>query len=73
MYHALVTYIAPRVGYEGPVIREVLDAYPDRRVVWTFDVAESAGGADRAALIAKGPPAAPAPSLLRSPTPSSAP
>jgi len=29
--------------------------------VWTFDVAETTSGHDRAALIAKGPPAAPTP------------
>ena len=51
----LVTYVAPEVGYEGSVIRDVLDAYPDRRVLHVFDVAESPGGHDRAALIDKGP------------------
>jgi 4-amino-4-deoxy-L-arabinose transferase-like glycosyltransferase len=53
----IVTYVAPRVGYEGPVILDVLDAYPHRRTLWTFDVAETPGGRDRAALIEKGPPA----------------
>jgi 4-amino-4-deoxy-L-arabinose transferase-like glycosyltransferase len=56
----LLTYVAPRTGYEGPVILDVLAAYPDHRAVWTFDVAETTSGQDRAALIAKGPPAAPA-------------
>jgi hypothetical protein len=56
----LLTYVAPRTGYEGPVILDVLAAYPGHRVVWTFDVAETTTGQDRAALIAKGPPAAPA-------------
>ncbi|MEO6007247.1 MAG: hypothetical protein ABIU38_04255, partial [Vicinamibacteraceae bacterium] len=56
----LLTYVAPRTGYEGPVILDVLAAYPDHRAVWTFDVAETTSGQDRAALIAKGRPAAPA-------------
>jgi 4-amino-4-deoxy-L-arabinose transferase-like glycosyltransferase len=51
----LLTYIAPREGYEGPVIREVLDAHPHRRLIATFDVAESAGGRDQAGLFEKGP------------------
>jgi 4-amino-4-deoxy-L-arabinose transferase-like glycosyltransferase len=51
----LLTYIAPRAGYEGPVIREVLSAYPHRRLIATFDVAESAGGRDQAGLFEKGP------------------
>jgi 4-amino-4-deoxy-L-arabinose transferase-like glycosyltransferase len=54
----LLTYVAPRTGYEGPVILDVLAAYPEHRAVWTFDVAETASGRDRAALIVKGPPAA---------------
>jgi hypothetical protein len=56
----LLTYVAPRTGYEGPVILDVLAAYPAHRTVWTFDVAETTSGQDRAALIAKGPPAVPA-------------
>jgi hypothetical protein len=56
----LLTYVAPRTGYEGPVILDVLAAYPDHRAVWTFEVAETTSGLDRAALIVKGPPAAPA-------------
>jgi len=40
-------------GYEGPVIQDVLDAYPDRTIIRTFDVAETASGHDRAALIDK--------------------
>ena len=55
----LLTYVAPRTGYEGPVILDVLAAYPEHRTVWTFDVAETTSGHDRAALIAKGPPAIP--------------
>jgi 4-amino-4-deoxy-L-arabinose transferase-like glycosyltransferase len=49
----ILTYVAPTVGYEGPVIQDVLDAYPDRIIIRTFDVAETAGGHDRAALIDK--------------------
>ncbi|HJR58833.1 MAG TPA: glycosyltransferase family 39 protein [Vicinamibacterales bacterium] len=49
----ILTYIAPRVGYEGSVIRDVLDAYPNRTIIMTFDVAETATGRDRAALIDK--------------------
>jgi hypothetical protein len=53
----ILTYIAPSLGYESqkndPVIREVLDAYPHRTIIMTFDVAETATGHDRAALIDK--------------------
>ena len=49
----ILTYVAPRLGYEGPVIQDVLDAYPERTIIKTFDVAETAGGHDRAALIDK--------------------
>jgi 4-amino-4-deoxy-L-arabinose transferase-like glycosyltransferase len=49
----ILTYVAPYVGYEGPVIRDVLEAYPGRTIIQTFDVAESATGHDRAALIDK--------------------
>lgn len=49
----VLTYISPEVGYEGPVIRDVLQAYPDNRVLWTVAVAESACGCDAAALVAK--------------------
>jgi 4-amino-4-deoxy-L-arabinose transferase-like glycosyltransferase len=49
----ILTYVVPYVGYEGPVIRDVLEAYPDRTIIRTFDVAESAAGYDRAALIDK--------------------
>jgi 4-amino-4-deoxy-L-arabinose transferase-like glycosyltransferase len=55
----ILTYVAPRTGYEGPVILDVIDAYPERRILWTFAVAETPGGRDRAALIEKGPPARP--------------
>ena len=49
----ILTYVAPRVGYEGSQIIDVLDAYPDRSIIMTFDVAETATGYDRAALIDK--------------------
>jgi 4-amino-4-deoxy-L-arabinose transferase-like glycosyltransferase len=53
----ILTYIAPSLGYESqarnPVIRDVLDAYPDRRLLMTFDVAETTSGHDRAALFDK--------------------
>jgi hypothetical protein len=56
----VLTYVAPREGYEGPVILDVLEAYPRHRILWTFDVRETPSGADRAALMEKGPPAIPA-------------
>ncbi|MCA1561940.1 MAG: glycosyltransferase family 39 protein [Acidobacteria bacterium] len=49
----ILTYVAPRTGYEGSVIQDVLDAYPGRTIIMTFDVAETTGGHDRAALIDK--------------------
>lgn len=49
----ILTYIEPRIGYEGRVITDVLEAYPDRRIIMTFDVAETTSGRDRAALIDK--------------------
>lgn len=49
----ILTYVSPRIGYEGSVIEEVLAAYPHRRIVMTFDVAETTTGRDRAALIDK--------------------
>ena len=58
--------LAPYVGYEGPVIRDVLEAYPGRTIITTFDVAESATGHDRAALIDKfGGTGTPGPRLPR--------
>ena len=48
----VLTYISPRIGYEGSVITDVLDAYPERRIVTTFSVSET-GPWDRAALIDK--------------------
>ena len=53
----ILTYVAPSVGYESqagnPIIQDVLTAYPNRRIIMTFDVAETATGHDRAALIDK--------------------
>lgn len=53
----ILTYVAPSLGYESqarnPVIKDVLDAYPDHRIIMTFDVAETTAGHDRAALIDK--------------------
>jgi 4-amino-4-deoxy-L-arabinose transferase-like glycosyltransferase len=53
----ILTYIAPSLGYESqrhnPVIQDVLDAYPNRSIIMTFPVAETATGRDRAALIDK--------------------
>jgi hypothetical protein len=49
----ILTYIAPRLGYEGSQIEDVLDAYPGWRVIMKFDVAETPGGHDTAALIEK--------------------
>ena len=49
----ILTYTSPRLGYEGPVILDVLTARPGWRIVREFDVAETAGGHDRAALIEK--------------------
>jgi 4-amino-4-deoxy-L-arabinose transferase-like glycosyltransferase len=49
----ILTYIEPRIGYEGPVIQDVLEAYPERRIIMTFDVAETTGGHDRAAIFDK--------------------
>ncbi len=53
----ILTYVAPSLGYESqarnPVVKDVIDAYPNQRIVMTFDVAETATGHDRAALIDK--------------------
>jgi len=53
----ILTYIAPSLGYESqahnPVIQDVIDAYPSHTIVATFEVAETATGHDRAALIDK--------------------
>ena len=52
----VLTYVAPSIGYEGPVIQDVLRAYPYWRILRTFDVSETTSGRDQAALIDKGPP-----------------
>ena len=53
----ILTYVAPSLGYESqagnPIIQDVINAYPNRRVVTTFEVAETPSGHDRAALIDK--------------------
>jgi 4-amino-4-deoxy-L-arabinose transferase-like glycosyltransferase len=49
----ILTYVAPKVGLEGSVILDVLEAYPDRTIIRMFDVAETVTGHDRAALIDK--------------------
>jgi hypothetical protein len=52
----ILTYTSPWLGYESgrpPVVLDVLDAYPNWQVVTTFEVAETPGGQDRAALIDK--------------------
>jgi hypothetical protein len=51
----ILTYVEPWIGFEGPVIRDVLAEYPDWQVLQTFEVAETTGGRDRAALIEKWP------------------
>ncbi|MDA1306066.1 MAG: hypothetical protein O2917_02225, partial [Acidobacteria bacterium] len=50
----ILTYTAPEPGYEGEVILDVLQRYPQRRVIFEFDVQETPGP-DRAALIDKFP------------------
>ena len=49
----ILTYVVPRLGYEGPVILDVLEAYPQRAIIRTFDVAETNPNTDRAALVDK--------------------
>jgi 4-amino-4-deoxy-L-arabinose transferase-like glycosyltransferase len=49
----ILTYTAPEIGYEGSQIMDVLEAYPGWRIIMTFDVAETPGGHDTAALIEK--------------------
>jgi 4-amino-4-deoxy-L-arabinose transferase-like glycosyltransferase len=49
----VLTYVSPRIGYEGPVITDVLDHYPNRATILIFPVAETRSGRDRAALIDK--------------------
>lgn len=49
----ILSYTDPKLGYEGDQIIEVLAAYPGWRTIMTFDVAETASGHDKAALIEK--------------------
>jgi 4-amino-4-deoxy-L-arabinose transferase-like glycosyltransferase len=49
----ILTYVQPRIGYEGRVIQDVLDAYPAHTIITMFPVAETTTGQDRAALIDK--------------------
>jgi 4-amino-4-deoxy-L-arabinose transferase-like glycosyltransferase len=53
----ILTYVAPRLGFESqarnPVIQDVLDAYPNHRTIMTFEVSGIASGVGRAALIDK--------------------
>jgi hypothetical protein len=49
----ILTYTAPRLGYEGSQIIDVLDASPGWRTIMEFDVAETQSGHDKAALIEK--------------------
>jgi len=63
----VVTYVSPFIGYEGgrdsssgrSIIWDILDAYPDRRVLRVFDVCESPGGHDAAMLVDKMPAGTP--------------
>ncbi len=49
----ILTYTVPWIGYEGSQITDVLAAYPGWRIIMTFDVAETPGEHDTAALIEK--------------------
>ncbi len=49
----ILTYTAPAIGYEGSQIVDVLAASPGWRIIMTFEVAETPGGHDTAALIEK--------------------
>lgn len=51
----ILTYTVPYIGYDGSQIQDVLAASPGWRTIMTFDVAESPGGHDQAALIDKRP------------------
>ena len=68
----VLTYVSPYVGYEGPVIRDVLRAYPSSSIVMTFPVAESGSDHDLAALVNKfgAPGEVPLASVARMATPS---
>jgi 4-amino-4-deoxy-L-arabinose transferase-like glycosyltransferase len=49
----ILTYSQPRLGYEGVVIRDLLDTMPGWTSVAEFPVAETRYGGDRAILIRK--------------------
>ena len=49
----VLTYSQPRLGYEGVVIRDLLDAIPGWTAAAEFPVAETRSGSDRAILIRK--------------------
>jgi hypothetical protein len=49
----VLTYSRPRLGFEGAVIREILDNTPGWQVVARFRVAETRSGEDEAVLIRK--------------------
>jgi hypothetical protein len=53
----LLTYTEPRLGYEGPVILDVLEHLPDEKILATFPVQETPL-VDTAALVDKFPQAA---------------
>ena len=63
----VLTYIAPTLGYEGPVVTEVLAAYPHWKILRTFEVAETDAGHDYAVLIEKGPRGPTTPDAARGP------
>lgn len=52
----VLSYLNPRLGFEGAAILEVLDASPGWRVLTRLPVAETPSGSDVAALIIKEPP-----------------
>lgn len=49
----ILTYSHPRLGYEGVVVRDLLEAMPGWTAAAEFPVAETRSGADRAVLIRK--------------------
>lgn len=49
----ILTYRKPRLGYDGVVIRNLLDAMPGWTAVFEFPVAETSAGDDVAVLIRK--------------------
>ena len=51
----ILTYSRPRLGFEGAVIRDVLEHNPGWQVVARFRVAETPAGTDEAVLIRKAP------------------